>query len=195
MPRWVLVAAALTGCGDKVSSDDEAELAWEGLAGAVDRSLTLGMQGYSQASSANLDAQEDQGDVSGTIVVTGQADQGSSDNKGLRLDIALTDYADHVDLDDDGDDDIDIHYDTDPDAPPYADLKLRDLPAGSLSGTLTGDVAMDGDLEGVVTLALNISGPTESDGADGVRLVDGQTSVTGAVTNDDGGTYSVDVTD
>jgi len=195
MRRWVLVAAALAGCGDKVSSDDEAELAWEGLAGAVDQALTLGMQGYSQATSANLDAQEGQGGVSGTIVITGQADQGSSDNKGLRLDIALTDYADHVDLDDDDEDDLLVYYDTNPDAPPYADLKLRDLPAGTLSGTLTGDVAMDGDLEGIVTLALDVAGPTESDGGDGVRLVDGQTAVTGTVTNDDGGTYSVDVTD
>lgn len=193
---WALILLLLPACGDEVSSDEEAELAWLGLEGAVDRALTLGLQGFSQASSANIDPQAGEGDVSGTITVSGQVDQGSSDNKGLRLDVALDDYADAEDLDEDDEeeDDLDVRYETNPDDPPYADLKLRDVPDGTLEGTLLGDVAMDGDLEGIVTLSLALEGPLESDGAEGVRLVDGQTHVTGTATNDDGGTYEVDVT-
>ncbi len=189
---WALLL--LPACDDEVSSDEEAELAWLGLEGAVDKALTLGLQGFSQASSANIDPQAGEGDVSGTITVTGKVDQGSSDNKGLRLDVALDDYADLVDLDEDDDEDLEVRYETNPDDPPYADLKLRDVPDGTLEGTLLGDVAMDGDLEGVVTLSLTLEGPLESDGAEGTRLVDGQTHVTGTATNDDGGTYEIDVT-
>lgn len=198
MPKPLILLLTLTACGGgKVTSDEEAEYAWLGLEIAIDKALDLGMKGYSAASSANIDAQSYTGDVSGTITVTGQVDQGSSDNKGLRLDIALEDYQDLEDLDDDddGDDDIVVQYETNPDDPPYADLKLRDMPDGTLSGTLQGDVAMDGDLDGVITLSLSIDGPTEDDGAGGVQRVDGETVVQGTATNDDGGVYQIDLLD
>lgn len=192
--RITLGLVLLVGCGGKVTSDEEAELAWIGLEGAIDKALTLGLQGYSAADSANIAAQEGVGDETGTITITGQVDQGSSDNKGLRLDIALVDYSDLVDVDDDEDEEISITYDTDPASPPYADLKLRDMPDGTLSGTLNGDVLMSGDLEGVVTLSLSLEGTTQSDGADGVARVEGETRVTGTATNDGGGVYEVDLT-
>lgn len=195
MRNWIPVLLLLTACDEKVTSDEEAELAWLGLEIAVDKALTLGLIGFSQASSANIDPQSGEGDVSGTITVSGQVDQGSSDNKGLRLEIALVDYADLVDLDPDEDDEDElvVNYDTNPDAPPYAEIKLRDMPDGTLEGTLLGDVAMEGDLEGVITLSLTVAGPTESDGGSGVQLVDGETQVTGTATNDDGGVYEIDV--
>lgn len=195
MRNWIPALLLLTACDEKVTSDEEAELAWLGLEIAVDKALTLGLIGFSQASSANIDPQSGEGDVSGTITVSGQVDQGSSDNKGLRLEIALVDYADLVDLDPDEDDEDElvVNYDTNPDAPPYAEIKLRDMPDGTLEGTLLGDVAMEGDLEGVITLSLTVTGPTESDGGSGVQLVDGETQVTGTATNDDGGVYEIDV--
>lgn len=195
MRSWMWLPVLTLGCdGDKVTSDQEAELAWLGLEIAVDKALTLGLIGFSEASSANIDPQSDAGDESGTITITGQVDQGSSDNKGLRLDIALDDYSDFVDLDGDEEEELYVVYESNPEAPPFADLKLRDVPAGTLEGTLQGDVAMDGDLDGVVTLSLTISGPIESDGASGVQLVDGQTHVTGTATNTGGGEYEIDVT-
>ena len=193
--RLTMVLAFLVGCGGgKVTSDQEAELAWIGLEGAIDKALTLGLQGFSEASSANIDAQNGLGDETGTITVTGQADQGSSDNKGLRLDIALADYSDFVDLDEDKDEELSVTYTTPDGETLLADLKLRDMPDGTLSGTVTGNVGMFGDLEGLITLSLSVDGPTESDGGDGVMLVDGQTQVSGTATNDDGGVYDVDVT-
>ncbi len=188
---WIFVAGCARG---QITSDQEAEWAWMGLEGAVDAALTLGLQGYSEASSANIAAQSGTGDVSGTITVTGQADQGSSDNKGLRLDIVLVGYRDRVDLNEDGDEDLAVTYDTPEGTDLLADLKLRDLPDGTLSGTVTRDVEMIGDLEGAIRLALDIDGPTESDGGEGVMLVDGETHVSGTATNEGGGVFEVDLT-
>lgn len=194
MRSAIFLTLGLVACGEKVSSEEEAALAWLGLERAIDKALDLGLLGYSQASSANIEPQSYTGDVSGTITVTGQVDQGSSDNKGLRLDIALEDYADFVDLDEDDDRDLSVLYETNPEDPPYADLKLRDMPDGTLSGTLLGDVAMEGDLEGIITLSLTIEGPTESDGGSGAQRVDGETTITGTATNDGGGVYEIDLT-
>lgn len=178
---WMLLACK------QVDSPEEAALAYTGLDGAVSRALALGLQGFNAASSANIDAQEDAGDTSGTMTVTGQVDQGASDNKGLRLDVALADYSDTL-----GDDDEpDVVYDTD--TPAALDLQLRDIPDGTLTGTLNGDFAMDGVLQGVVSLALTLDGAIEDDGAGGTQRVEGSTHVTGTATSDYGG-YEVDVT-
>ncbi|MFZ5476116.1 MAG: hypothetical protein ACOZNI_05020 [Myxococcota bacterium] len=193
----MLVTLVLMGCaGGKVTSEEEAELAYLGLDRALSRALELGLLGFSQADSANLDPQTADGDVSGTMTVTGKADQGSSDNKGLRLDVALDDYADVEDLDDDEEDEVAITYDTDPDDLPYADLQLRDMPDGTLSGTFSGTFRMEGDLEGDVELDLTVEGPTEADPDydNGVRRVEGETEIEGTATNEDGGVFEVDVT-
>lgn len=185
----------LIGCGGgKISSDQEAEYAYLGLDGAVSRSLKLGLQGFNAASSANLDAQSESGDVSGTLTVTGQADQGSSDNKGLRLDLLMVDYADIEDLNDDDDDELLITYDTDPEAMPAIDLQLKDMPDGTLSGTLVGTFFMSGDLEGPADLNLSLEGTTEEDPAQPgyTRRVEGATAVTGTASSGDG-VYEVDV--
>lgn len=189
---WFLLA-----CGDEVSSDEEAEYAYVGLDQMVSKALDLGLLGYAQATSANIDPQESSGAVSGTLTVSGQVDQGNSDNKGLRLNLALDEYADLEDLDEDDDekdDDIEVVYFTDSADLPLLDLKLRDVPDGTLEGTLTGVFAMEGDLEGPVNLSLSLAGPIEDDGAGQPQRVAGQTQITGTVTNEDGGTFSVDVT-
>lgn len=183
---WILLTLA---CAGKVASEESAELAYLGVDGATEKALDLGIQGYNLASSANIDAQSADGDEAGTITVSGQVDQGSSDNKGLRLDLLLEGYAD-LPPDDDG------HvwvYDTDPSAMPLLDLKLRDVPDGTLEGTLVGGFAMTGDLEGEVALELVIAGDIADDGAGGVSRVDGTTTVTGTATSDYG-TFEVDVT-
>lgn len=199
MPRACRLASLLLAAacdGSKVTSDEEAEMAAVGLDRAVERVLDLGLRGYGLADSANIDPQSEPGEVSGTMTVGGQVDQGSSDNKGLLLGVTLVDYADRVDLDPEDDEEapVEVTYDTEPGAEPYADLKLRDLPEGTMDGTLTGKVWLEGDLDGEVTLALTIDAALTSDGADGVSRVEGATRVTGTVTNDDGDTYTVDLT-
>lgn len=192
-----LASIVLAGCGaGDVSSDREAELAYLGLDGAVDRALRLGLDGFNEASSANIDAQSEPGDLAGTMTITGQADQGSSANKGLRLEMLLEGYTDLADIDDDENAEVLITYDTDPAALPAIDLQLKDMPDGTLDGTLIGDFLMTTDLEGVATFDLTIAGTTEEDPANAgyVRRVDGATTVTGTVTNDAGGRYAVDVT-
>ena len=101
---------------------------------------------------ANIDPQTTDGDVSGTVTVGGQVDQGASDNKELRLDITLDDYADEVDVDydDDGEpDEFDFTYNTVDGDLPALDMSLRDVPAtgsgttGTLEGTLAGTVVME----------------------------------------------------
>lgn len=188
----LLVALSVYACGDEgVSSEEDARAAYVALDGVVAKALTLGMQGFNEATSANIPPQSGIGDVMGTIDVTGQADMGASDNKGLRLNIALTDYQDEVPPPDDG---LMIVYDTDPDAElPFVDLMLRNIPDGTIQGTLTGDFLMSGDLEGVVTLDLTISGDIQDDGAGGVERAPGTVTVTGTATSD-AGTYDVNVT-
>lgn len=192
----VLALASLlaAGCGDDgVDSDEEARRAYLGLDASISKSLALGLQGFNQADSANIADQNGTGDLSGTIVVGGQVDQGSSDNKGLRLEVTMTDYSDGlIQTEEDGE--LEITYDTDPAAPSLVTLTLRNVPDGTFDGTVIGTYLMTGDIEGSVTLNLVLTGTIESDGAGGTRRVVGDTTVTGTATNDDDGTYDVDLT-
>jgi hypothetical protein len=185
----------LTACGG-VNSDREAELAWLGLDRSVDRAIELGLRGFSEADSANLATQTGAGEVSGQMFVDGQADQGASDNKGLRLEVRLEDYADLADVDDDGDAEVAITYDTLEGAPALFDLKLRGIPDGTFTGTVVGEFAMVGDLAGLVTLDLALTGDLEEDPEieGGTRRQPGTLSVVGTATNDVGGVFQVDVT-
>jgi hypothetical protein len=203
----VLLSSLVPACGgddDDVDSDEEARRAYLGLDLSIEKSLDLGMQGFREADSANIADQEGVGDETGTLVVGGQVDQGSSDNKGLRLDIAMVEYSDGlvvIDVDEDGeendDDDLelDITYDTDAADLPFIELSLRDYTSnGTFTGTMMGTYTMTGDLEGTVTLMLTMSGDLMGSSAEDVSRVVGSTTVTGTATNDDGGTYDVDLT-
>jgi hypothetical protein len=194
--RSLLVApvAVLAAC-HHVSSDAEAELAYLGLDAAVGRSLTLGLHGFSEASSANIATQTGEGDVSGTMTVDGQVDQGASDNKGLRLDVSLEGYADLDDLDQDGEDEVSVTYDTPDGAPAHLELKLRNTPDGTFTGTFDGTFVMTGDLVGDVTLALTLAGGLEPDPdvEGGTRREAGTLTIQGTATNEAGGVFHVDV--
>jgi hypothetical protein len=195
----LLLTAGLAACGnDAVDSDEEARRAYLGLDLSIGKALNLGMDGFNAASSANIPDQMTEGDVTGMILIGGQVDQGESDNKGMRLRVTLDEYSDGpVIVDEDEEEDIDITYYTDPEAAfeelPYLQLSLRNIPDGTFTGTLTGEFQMEGDLIGVVTLNLTMAGQIESDGAGGIQRVLGTTTITGTATNDDGGTYDVDV--
>src|SRR5690606_20843736 len=107
--------------------------------------IQLGFDGYNAASSANIPQQSQAGDLTGTMIVTGQVDQGSSDNKGMRLQVTLEDaYADVV-----LEGEREVIYNGGP-----ADLGMsfKGLPDADLSGTLVGTFVMDGDLVGDVAL-------------------------------------------
>jgi hypothetical protein len=184
---WIGILAS--ACGGGVDSDEAARAAYIGLDGAVEKSLRLGFDGFNAASSANIPDQMTTGGASGTLVVGGQVDSGASDNKEMRLELTMVDYRDEI-----PDEDLVIVYATNPAAPPRLDLSFRGLPNATFTGTLTGDFAMSGDLEGTVTLDLALEGMTEADPmvADNVRRLPG-TTVRGTAVSDSG-TYMVDVT-
>jgi hypothetical protein len=188
----LLVASACADDDEGVSSDEEARRAYLGLDESIDKALNLGMQGFNMASSANIDPQSTAGDVSGTITVSGQVDQGASANKEMRLFVELVEYSDGpaVRVEDD---DIDIVYETDPASLPALDLSLRDIPDGTFTGTLLGTYHMHGDLEGDVTLDLMMDGEIEDDGSGGIVRTLGTTHVHGTATAGDG-IYEVDLT-
>lgn len=183
----------LAACGsDSVDSDETARRAYLGLDPSVGQAIQLGFDGFNSASSANIAPQMDVGTADGTITVTGQVDQGSSDNKGMRLQVALAGYddgpfpiSDKVTLE--------VAYDTDEASPPELDLQLKNIPTGTLDGTLVGTYHMTGDVEGDVDLDLTISGALMDDGAGGVERATGTTHVTGTAISGDG-TFDVDVT-
>jgi len=174
------------GCGSDgaVRSDEQARQAYLGLDPSVDRGIELGFAGFNAATSANIPTQMALGDKGGTMTVTGQVDQGSSKNKGMRLSAAFVAYSD-----------VDHYiYDTDPTRPlPAMDMMLKDIPTGTLDGTLSGDFQMRGDLQGVVTLALSFTATLETDPMGGiVHRVPGTTHITGSAVSP-AGTYTVDV--
>jgi hypothetical protein len=189
-----LLAGAACGGDDSVDSDEEARRAYLGLDASIEKSLNLGMAGYNAADNANIPDQSGVGEVTGTIVVSGQVDSGVSPNKEMRLYIAMVDYSDGpFAVDEDSEEEIDITYNTDAAALPYLELSLRDIPNGTFTGTLTGDYMMEGDLEGEVSLNLTMSGQIMGPDADHIMRVEGTTDVTGTASSGDG-TYDVDVT-
>ncbi|MCO4745338.1 MAG: hypothetical protein KC912_11165 [Proteobacteria bacterium] len=190
------VPLLLVACGGgSVTSEEEAELAYIGLDGAIERAMDLGFDGFNAADSANIPEQVGDGDESGTMTVNGQVDQGSSDNKGMRLTVALDEYQDVVDVDPEDDNEVVVTYWTDAEADlPVLDLGLRNIPDGTISGDFSGTFQMEGDLEGDVTLDVTIDGEIESDGADGTQRAAGTITVTGTAVGPGGGSFDIDIT-
>lgn len=203
---WTMkVCAALTmlgvaglpacACGG-VNDEDSARIAYLGLDQVVVKGLELGFAGFNAADSANIPAQSADGDESGEINVDGQVDQGASDNKGMRLAVQLVEYSDGV-IDDPETDDIEeeiaILYSTDESDPMNLEINLRNIPDGTLSGTLAGVVFMEGDINGDVDVSLSFDGAIESDGNGGTQREAGTTDVTGTITSASG-EHPVDTT-
>lgn len=192
------LALGALACSTGVDDEDKARLAYLGIDRGVERALQLGFDGFNAADSANIPTQTDSGEVSGEMTISGQVDQGSSDNKGMRLSMALDDYADEPvhPVDDNGeerDEEYEIHYDTG--TPVAVNFTLRNIPDGTLEGTINGSVTMSGDLEGELKLALTLDGNIEADPDDATqtRRESGTTHIKGTATSDFG-TYDVNIT-
>lgn len=183
-------------CGD-VGSEEDARIAYLGVDQVVVKSLALGFAGFNAATNANIPARSEDGDESGSIDVTGQVDQGASDNKGMRLDVVLEGYSDGTidDPETDDDDKIAITYSTADGDPLVVDLQLRDIPDGTLEGTLVGTVLMEGDLEGELALDVAFSGTiVEDEDNPGETLrEDGTTEVNGTAESQNG-SFDIDTT-
>jgi hypothetical protein len=188
-----LLASAACSSNDAVSSAADARRAYFGLDVAIDRALNLGMKGYNDASSANIPAESGNGDVAGTLTVSGQVDQGQSPNKEMRLKTAFAAYQDRLPPSDAGAGaPYGVTYDTDAAVLPELDLSLRNIPNGTFTGTFTGKVIMSGDLKGAVTLALTFSGTIQAVPGQPGKIQRSSVHVTGTATSDYG-TYAVSV--
>ena len=130
------------------------------------------------------------GDVAGVLTVTGQVDQGSSANKGMRLDCQLVAYTDGTVMVNGKSVNITYSTDTDVTAQPALQMMLKNIPTGTLDGTLMGTYHMTGDLTGDVMLDLTFNGTLMAGPAGAVVRVPGSTSVTGTATSGSG-TYDV----
>ena len=172
-----------------MNSEAAAEAAYVGLDEMVGKALSLGFDGFNAASSANIAEQTTTGNVMGMLAVNGQVDQGASDNKGMRLTLTLTDYQDVAMI---GEDELAIVYATGETLPELT-IQLRNIPSGTLSGTLMGNFRMTGDLVDDVALNLSFSGEIEDDGNGGTQRVAGSTQVTGTATST-AGVFDVNVT-
>jgi len=184
--------ALLCACGPSgINSEHDAEQAYLGLDRMVDKAISLGFDGYNTASSANIDPQLADGELSGTLTVDGQVDQGNSNNKGMRLTVALDEYADEM-LEGEAGEELEVSYATDSSQLPELEVQLRDLPDGTMAGSLIGEFGMAGDLEGNVLLSLDIIGEVDDDGAGGIQRTEGTVAVSGSATTPYG-VYTVDV--
>jgi len=179
----ILLLLTLAACGNDVSSTADAQKAYLGLDPSVDKAITLGFQGFNAATSANIDPQTANGAVSGTMTVTGQVDQGTSNNKGMRLLDALSNFSD----------DGKVTYNTDSSALPALTINLKNIPTGTLDGSLVGSFMMSGGLTGQVSLNLAFTGQIESGSNNTVVRKAGTTHIIGTATSA-AGTYNVDVT-
>ena len=197
MRLLLLLAASSLACGcvNSLDSEREAELAYLGLDAAIKKSVALGFDGFNAASSANIPPQAAAGDVSGTLLIQGQVDQGASVNKGMRLTLAMDEYSDLEDLNPDGQQALSVTYSTDPDAAlPALDMQLRDIPDGTFEGTLVGTFLVAGGLEGDVEISVALDGLLESDGAGGTRFEPGSTTIVGLAVSPSGGEFAIDIT-
>jgi hypothetical protein len=179
----ILFVLSTAACSNGVHSDADAQKAYLGLDASVDKAINLGFDGFNSASSANISPQMTTGTLKGTLTVTGQVDQGSSSNKGMRLDTAYVMYSD----------DGKVIYDTDATALPALTMQLKSFPDGTVTGGFAGDFSMTGDLHNSVTLMLAFTGNTQAGPNNTVVRVPGTTHITGTAVSDYG-TYNVDVT-
>lgn len=186
-----LLTLFAVSCGPpQVSSEETARRAYLGLDRSIGKSLTLGFAGFNAASSANIPDQATTGDDGGTLTISGQVDQGSSANKGMRLKVAMAGYSDGVVSFDGGT--VHLVYATSSDQPAL-NLQLKNIPDGTYTGSLAGTWQMQGDLTGTVQLDLSMSGQIENDGSGKTRRKAGKTTVTGTATSASG-VYQVNVT-
>src|SRR5205807_1258911 len=149
MKRALFSVVLLAACGtNEVNSVEAAKSAYLSLDASVDKAIKLGFDGFNSASSANISPQTAAGTKTGTLTVTGQVDQGSSANKGMRL---FTGYATYSD-------DGAVTYATDPAALPALNMQLKNIPTGTVDGTLVGSVAMTGSVKGNLALNLTFTG-------------------------------------
>jgi len=196
MRYLLLLCFVLAACSsDSVSSDEQARRAYLGIDPSIAKSITLGFDGFNTASSANISPQMVAGTASGTLTITGQVDQGSSANKGMRLLVGMTMYSDGPIMIDDKGHTISVTYatDTTTTTQPALDMMLKNIPTGTLDGTLMGTYHLTGDIKGDVTLDLTFTGTLMSGSNNTVVRVPGSTHVTGTATSG-GGMYMVDVT-
>lgn len=206
----VVLSVALAGaCGgdDGIDSNESARRAYLGLDPSIPQSLQLGFDGFNSAQSANIAPQMTVGEDTGTLTITGQVDQGSSANKGMRLHVGMVDYSAGpftvvVNEGQDSEEEVtvDLTYSTsDVEADqPYLNLSLKDIPTGTLEGTLTGvyhvtgEIAPDADFAADVTLDLTFMGTLVDLGGGMTGRAPG-TVVTGTATSGDG-VYEVNLT-
>jgi hypothetical protein len=184
--RRILFLVWMAACSNgSVNSNDDAKKAYLGLDESIDKAINLGFAGFNAAQSANIPTQQTTGDLTGTMQIGGQVDQGSSANKTMRLQETLTTYADT---------DAGITYDTNTDAGlPELDMKLSNIPTGTLSGTLVGSYGMTGALTGDVALNVAFTGAIEPNDAGGVERTPKGTQITGTATSGSG-VYQINLT-
>src|SRR5687768_978593 len=120
----------VNGCNCGVSSEEQARIAYLGIDTVIETALNLGFVGFNAADSANFPPQSADGAASGTISISGTIDQGESDNKGMRLNVALVDFSNGPidDPETDEEEEIDIVYNTPEDAPLLCEMKMRNIP-------------------------------------------------------------------
>ena len=180
----LLFTVLAAGCGNgSVHSDADAQKAYLGLDASVDKAINLGFAGFNAATSANIPTEMTTGTLKGTLVVTGQVDQGSSSNKTMRLNTAYTMYADSGT----------VVYDTNASALPMLSMDLKNIPTGTLTGNFDGAFTMSGDLKNTVTLTLAFTGTLQAGTGMTVIRAPGTTHITGTAVSDYG-TFNVDVT-
>src|SRR5215831_284280 len=91
----LLLAAASCGDDNAVNSNEQARRAYLGLDKSVSKCLVLGFQGYNAASNANIPTEMANGDITGTVAVSGHVDQGNPSQISMGLTVDMVMYSDN----------------------------------------------------------------------------------------------------
>lgn len=185
------------GCGggdDEVDSVEEARRAYLGMDESIAKSIKLGFDGFNSATNANIAPQVTTGTTGGMLTITGQVDQGVSANKEMRLRVGMVGYSDGPVVIDESGDTIELTYDTTADTTmqPYLELKLSNIPTGTLGGSLMGTYQLRGDIVGELTLSITFTGRLMAGPNNTVLRAPGTTTVTGTAVSGEG-TYMINL--
>ena len=138
----LVITSLIPACSDDgVSSDEEARRAYFGMDESIANSSRSALQASTPRPAPTSRRSRPRAPRAGTITITGQVDQGNSNNKGMRLHVGMAGYTDGQVVIDGKALDVNITYATNADSAlqPALTLSLKNIPTGTLTGTLVGD--------------------------------------------------------
>lgn len=155
----LVAVLALSGCGDDGLADQEKVIViYDNFQPSIEKIIENGLLAKDASTSgANITPITADGDIAGLMTIGGQVAQSSSNNENLKLWVQLDAYGDTelvVYQTDNASDDSKLQF----------TLQISSQPEDNvMNGSIVGDIAVSGEVEGTGTLALTFVSDLEDD--------------------------------